>query len=112
MSNLANGTNHQDVIISHPHILSSLRSCMSDAAVQVRRPAVTCVRELIRANPQRRQEFQDAGITSTLRHMCDRSGAASLSPGGRTVAEDEKQVIVIAREAVDWLDHGGDVPTG
>ena len=87
---------------------------MSDAAVQVRRPAVSCVWELIRANPQRRQEFQDAGITSTLRHMCDRSGAASLSPGGRAghVAEDDKKVIEIAREAVDLLDHGGDVPTG
>lgn len=83
---------------------------MSDAKVEVRRPAVSCVSALICANPKRRQEFQEAGIISTLRHMCDWSGGVSLSPGGRMsghhhVIEDDKEVIGRARQAVEWLDH-------
>lgn len=114
MANLANGyESHQGLIISHPQILSSLRSCMADAKVEVRRPAVSCVLQLIRANLHRRQEFHDTGIISTLRHMCDWSGGVSLSPGGRMVGhhvvEDDKEVIDLARQAVEWLDHGGDV---
>jgi hypothetical protein len=113
MANLANGDeDHQDLIISHPQILSTLRSCMSDAKVEVRRPAVSCILQLIRADPQRRQEFHDTGIISTLRHISDWSGGVSLSPGGRMgghrVIEDDMEVIAIAREAVDLLDHGGD----
>jgi armadillo repeat-containing protein 8 len=113
MANLANGhEDHRDLITSHPQILRSLRYCMSDSKVEVRRPAVSCILQLIRANPLRRQEFQDTGIISTLRHMCDWSGGASLSPGGRIgghhhVVEDD-EVISIARQAVVWLDHGGD----
>jgi len=112
MANLANGyENHQDLIISNPQILKALRSCMSEAKVEARRPAVSCILYLIRANPQRRQEFQDTGIISTLRHMCDWSGGVSISPGGRMLGhhhfiEDDKEVIDLAREALDRLDHG------
>jgi armadillo repeat-containing protein 8 len=47
--------------------------------------------------------------------MCDWSGGVSLSPGGRItghhhVVEDDKEVIELARQAVDLLDHGGDTP--
>jgi hypothetical protein len=46
--------------------------------------------------------------------MCDWSGGVSLSPGGRMsgshhVIEDDKEVINLARQAVDWLDHGGEI---
>lgn len=116
LANLANGTTkHQEFIISHPQILHSLRTCMSEAKVDVRRPVVSCVLHLIRGNPHRRREFHDAKISSTLRHMCDWSGGVGLSPGGRghgtghLVVEDDKVVIDLAREAVDWLDHGADV---
>lgn len=115
MANLANGDEtHQDLIISHPKILGCLRTCMADSKVEVRRPAVSCILNLIRTGPPRRQEFHDTGIISTLRHMCDWSGGVSLSPGGRMsgshhVIEDDKEVINLARQAVDWLDHGGEV---
>ena len=113
MANLANGyEKHQDLIISNPQILGSLRSCMSDAKVEARRPAVSCILYLIRGKPQCRQELQDTGIISTLRHMCDWGGGVSISPGGRMlghhhhVVEDDKEVIDAAREALDRLDHG------
>jgi hypothetical protein len=110
MANLANGEqSHQELIIKHPRILSSLRSCMSDAKVEVRRPAVSCVLQLIRVSSEHRQELQDAGIISTLRHMCDWSGGVSLSPGGRMsghhhVIEDDKEVIDLARQALNSWD--------
>jgi len=112
MANLANGyDNHRDLIISNPQILKALRSCMSEAKVEARRPAVSCILSLIRANPQHRQEFQDTGIISTLRHICDWNGGVSISPGGRMlghhlIVEDDKEVIDLAREALDRLDHG------
>lgn len=112
VANLANGyEDYQDLIISNPQILKALRCCMSEAKVEARRPAVSCILSLIRANPQRRQEFQDTGIISTLRHMCDWNGGVSISPGGRMlghhhVVEDDKEVINFAREALDRLDHG------
>jgi hypothetical protein len=105
MANLANGdTSQQTLIIRNPRILSSLRSCMSDAKVQVRRPAVSCILQLIHS--EYRDELQDAGIITTLRHICDLSGVVSLSPGGRMsghhhVIEDDKEVIDLARQAVN-----------
>jgi armadillo repeat-containing protein 8 len=70
MANLANGyDSHQDLIMSYPHLLGSLRTCMSDTIVDIRRPAVSCILQLIRANPRRRQEFQEIGIISTLRYV-------------------------------------------
>jgi hypothetical protein len=110
MANLANGyENHQDTIISHPHLLSSLHTCMSDAKADIRRPAVSCVLQLIRGNLTRRQEFQDAGIISTLKHLSNWGGGASVSPSVRTsshhhVVEDDKQVMDLARQALDWLE--------
>jgi hypothetical protein len=72
---------------------------------------VACVLELARTNPKKRKEIADAGIVSTLRHICDWTGGVTISPGGRTAAhhgvmEDDKDVIDQARMALDWLEHG------
>ena len=51
---------------------------------------------------------------STLRHISERIGAVSLSPGGvgRVLhghyhhgADDDKEISERARLAVDWLEH-------
>jgi hypothetical protein len=115
LANLANGHEaHQNAILSRPQILISLRSCLADARVETRRPAVACILELARKNPKRRKELVDAGIISTLKRISEWSGGVSSSPGGRAlghhaVAEDEKDVVDQARLALDWLEHGGAV---
>lgn len=107
MANLANGRKSvADLIISHPQLLTSLHTCMSDAKADVRQPAVSCVLELIRSKPERRLEFQS--IISTLTHMCH-GGPSIGSPGGRmSVIEDDSVVIDLARRAVELFDHGID----
>lgn len=93
--------------MSHPQILESLRTCLAVSKTDIRRPIVGCILQLTRTNPKRRREIVDAGFVSTLRHLCDWSGAAG-SPGGRSpaVVEDDRDVIDQARLALDWLEHG------
>lgn len=91
---------------------------MSDAKVEVRLPAVNCVFQLIRNNPKRIREFHESGIVSTLRHISDRIGAVSLSPGGvgrlhghhHHGVDDDKEISERARLAVDWLEHASGDP--
>ncbi|THH31110.1 hypothetical protein EUX98_g3068 [Antrodiella citrinella] len=124
LGNLANSYNHQHLILSHPRILASLRTCLIDAKVQVRRPAAACILELARGSPgpHSRKEMHDAGIDSTLRHICD-SGYAGTggsfggagSPIARTGSgfqmgmEDDTEVKEKAREALQWLERGSDM---
>ncbi len=121
LGNLANSSPRQRDILAHPRILSSLRSCLVDAKVEVRRPAAACVLELVRANPRSHRELHEAGIDSTLRHMCDYGGGGilSLSPttrysmGLQMGMEDDREVKEKAREALHWFEHrtlhGGDI---
>lgn len=114
LANLANGhESHQDLIMSHPKLLASLRNCLADSKAEARRPAVACVLELVRNNPKRRKDIIDAGIVSTLRHICEWSGGLTMSPGGRSLQhhssgalEDDRDTIDNARLALDWLEHG------
>ncbi|KAJ6617124.1 armadillo-type protein [Mycena sp. CBHHK59/15] len=116
LANLANGCEaHQDLILAHPQILASLRACLAECKPDIRRPAVSCILELARTNPKRRRALMDAGIVSTLRHICHPAGppgaiASSTSPGGRTFVltamDDDRDVIEQARTALDWLEHG------
>ena len=113
LGNLVNSTAHQHEILAHPRILLSLRQCLVDAKVDVRRPAVSCVRELIRVNPYSHKELREAGIDTTLRHMCDYGGGpiasspttSSLSMG----VEEDSEVREKAREALHWLEHGAEM---
>lgn len=124
LGNLANSYPHQRLILSHTRILASLRSCLIDAKVEVRRPAAACILELVRGNPgpRSRKELHEAGIDSTLRHICENygfTGGSSYGGGGSPIArvgsgfqmgmEDDGEVKEKAREALHWLDHGSDV---
>ncbi|EKM55266.1 uncharacterized protein PHACADRAFT_255760 [Phanerochaete carnosa HHB-10118-sp] len=113
LGNLANSPKHQRDILSHPRILISLRQCLIDAKVDVRRPAVACVRELIRANPHSYRELHDAGIDTTLRHMCDYGGGlAAASPMASAFSmgvEEDSEVREKAREALRWLERSGEM---
>ena len=99
-------------------ILPSLKTCLTDKS-DIRRPSVWCIRELVRGNALARKAVTDAGFTSTLRHICERHGGSvmtinvSSSPTGRlhshphsVMAEDDKEIIQQAREALDYLEHG------
>lgn len=125
LGNLANSTPHQRLILSHSRILASLRSCLVDAKVQIRRPAAACILELARGNPgpRSRKELQEAGIDSTLRHICEHygysGGGGSFGGGGSPIArvgsgfqmgkEDDGEVKEKAREALQWLERGSDM---
>lgn len=86
MANLANGDlNQQTLIVKHPRILSSLRSCMSEAKMEACKPAVACVSCLIQTGY--RQELQDAGIITALRNISSVVGQCAVTS--------------LARQAVD-----------
>ncbi|KAI0086228.1 ARM repeat-containing protein [Irpex rosettiformis] len=110
--NLSNSTTHSHEILSHARILQSLRMCLVDAKVDVRRPAVTCVLQLIKANPGSYKELHESGIDSTLRHMCDYGGGIMASSPTSTRfhnhhyhmgVEDDREVKDKARDALNRL---------
>ncbi|KAM5532328.1 hypothetical protein V8D89_014007 [Ganoderma adspersum] len=116
LANVANSPAHQRSILSHPRILHRLRECLADAKVEIRRPAVSCVLELVRQNPRSHRELHEAGIDSTLRHMCEHTSHVSASPtvriaAGRQImgAEDDLEVQEKARQALHWLEHSLDM---
>ena len=102
---------HQAAILAHERILASLRRCLVDAKADVRRPAVSCVLELVRANPRSHKELHDAGIESTLRRMCDYAAGSPtrLFSGLQMGAEDDGEVKDKARQALQWLEHSADM---
>jgi len=78
LANLANGTHEQqDMIVRHPHLLSTLQLCLAESNSAVRRPAVSCILTLVESNPKRRKEMNEAGIVGSLRSLCDWSGHPS-----------------------------------
>ncbi|PIL24324.1 hypothetical protein GSI_14077 [Ganoderma sinense ZZ0214-1] len=116
LANVANSPAHQRSILSHPRILHRLRECLVDAKVEIRRPAVSCVLELVRQNPRSHRELHEAGIDSTLRHMCEHTSHVSASPTLRVAAgrqamgaEDDLEVQEKARQALHWLEHSLDM---
>ena len=112
LGNLVNSTTHQPEILAYPRILLSLRQCLVDAKVDVRRPAVSCVRELIRANPHAHRELHEAGIDATLRHMCDSGGGLISSPTTSALSmgvEEDSEVRDKAREALRLLERNGEM---
>jgi len=108
LANLSNGSGQrQNCIITDRRILASLRSCLVDSNVDVRRPASACVLQLAK-NPRSHKELRDIGIDSTLRHMCEYHGAISGSPGPlshQMGVEDDIGVKDRALQALKLLDH-------
>ncbi|KAG9308403.1 armadillo-type protein [Chiua virens] len=128
LGNLSNGTRaQQDLIFTHPPILDLVHTCMADGKSGVRSPLVSCVLNLLTSNPRRRQDLVEAGFVSTLRHLCDWTGAGgggvSVSPGGLGSAggigagsigmgamrhhinsEDDKDAAGLARRVLDLMD--------
>lgn len=83
--------------------------------MEVRRPAVACVRELVRTNPSSYHELHAVGIDSTLRHMCEynnpmlaTSPTIRYSMGLQMGAEDDSEVKEKAREALQYMELGGE----
>ena len=81
LANLANGTHEQqDMIVNHPHLLSTLQLCLAESNSAVRRPAVSCILTLVESNPKRRKEMIEAGIVGSLRSLCEWSGHPPSQP--------------------------------
>ena len=83
--------------------------------MEVRRPAVVCVFELVRTNPSCYHELHAVGIDSTLRHMCEYSNPMlASSPTARhgmglhMGIEDDREVKNKAREALLYMEMGGE----
>ena len=67
---MSNGTfEQQDLILSHPNLLSALQVCLSEAKAEVRGPAVSCILELVSKNL--RKAMTVAEIVSTLKQLCE-----------------------------------------
>ena len=119
-ANIANSPAYQRFLLGDARLLSRLRECLVDAKVEIRRPAVSCVLELARSNPLAHRELHEAGIDSTLRHMCEHvhGSAVGTSPtslrlgaGGRHTmgAEDDLEVYDKALQALRWLERSADM---
>ncbi|KAG1731944.1 ARM repeat-containing protein [Suillus lakei] len=111
LANIANGSREeQDFIFAHAHIIHAMHDCMTDAKSDTRCPLISCILSLVQSNIRRKQELAEAGITSTLRHMCDWTAgvSASMSPGGRhhrIHMDDDKEAAKLARSVLDLLEH-------
>ena len=95
-------------------LLEALKQCLTDSKVEVRRPAVACILELVKANPRSHKALHDVGIDSTLRHISDYAGGGmARSPVARYAAglhlSMEDEVREKAREALHWLEHGAEM---
>jgi hypothetical protein len=85
-----------------------MRDCMTDA--KSGSPLISCIHSLVQSNTRRKDELMEAGIISTLRHMCDgtTSVSMSMSPGGRhhrMHMEDDKDTVRVARLILDIVEH-------
>ncbi|KAK0479999.1 armadillo-type protein [Armillaria novae-zelandiae] len=108
LANLANGSDvQQELILSCPKILVSLKVCLAESKPEIRRPAVGCILELARRSSKGRKEMVENGILSTLRHICEWSGGGLTMSHAHTSSaiEEEKDIIEHARLALDWLEH-------
>jgi hypothetical protein len=111
LANIANGSREeQDFIFAHPHIIHAMHDCMIDAKSDTRCPLISCILSLVQSNIRRKHELTEAGIISTLRHMCDWTAgvSVSMSPGGRhhrIHMDDDKEAVKLARSVLDLLEH-------
>ncbi|KAF9651456.1 ARM repeat-containing protein [Thelephora ganbajun] len=110
LANLANGSSQRQIsITSDRRIMASVRSCLVDSNVYVRRPAASCVLQLAK-NSRCQKVLRDVGFDSTLRHMCDFGGGMTNgSPGPlshQMGVEDDVGVKEKAREALALLEYG------
>ncbi|KAF8163814.1 armadillo-type protein [Crassisporium funariophilum] len=116
LANLSNGTHEQqDMILSYPRLLSALQTCLASKA-EARRPAVSCILELVRGNPRRRKEMMEAGIVGTLKRLCECGSMHHYAPhshhayghghGAHLGLDEDRDVVQRARVALDWLEHG------
>lgn len=111
LANIANGSREeQDFIFAHTHIIHAMHDCMTDAKSNTRCPLISCILSLVQSNIRRKHELTEAGITTTLRHMCDWTAgvSVSMSPGGRhhrIRMDDDKEAAKLARSVLDVLEH-------
>jgi armadillo repeat-containing protein 8 len=114
LANLSNGFPERvGHILAHTRIMNTLRLCLVDVRVEVRRPAVSCVAQLIKSlrEGRRIRELKELGLESTLRHLCEGPGLELASPRSPRAGvpvmgvETDREVRDKAREALFYLEH-------
>ncbi|KXN82010.1 O-methylsterigmatocystin oxidoreductase [Leucoagaricus sp. SymC.cos] len=79
LANMINGSEaHRNQIAAYPNLLANLRTCLAEGKAEVKKPATSCIHQLAR-NSKGRRAIIEAGIISTLRHLCEWSGSGMSS---------------------------------
>ena len=72
---------------------------------------MACIVELIGRNPKKRKELVDSGIVSTLKRISELTGGGSSpcsrSPGHIASIEEGRDIVDLARTALEYLEQGG-----
>jgi hypothetical protein len=122
LANLSNcDESHHELILHHPQLLSSLRTILAEGKPDARRPAMSCIMALVKANRKAaRKALAESGIVGTLRCICEWSGnggggggvtgtGAGAGGGGGArgylgrITEDSD--VEQAKMVYEWLEH-------
>lgn len=91
-------------------ILSAIRTAITEHSnPDVRRPLMFAISSFADLDHRQRKDMLDAGIGGTLRRISEWGGKAPGIPGSRTAITDDKEVVELARIALDKLEHGGEM---
>ncbi|KAG2024027.1 BSP2p, variant 2 [Coprinopsis cinerea AmutBmut pab1-1] len=87
LANLANGQAREtSAILHHPRLLEALRTVIAERGSEVRRPAVSCILQLVMEREgarERRRMMVNRGVGETLKRVCEWAPMSlSSAPGG------------------------------
>ncbi|KAF8999482.1 hypothetical protein BDQ17DRAFT_1499887 [Cyathus striatus] len=100
LANLTNGTQHNHSMLTHPRLLSALRSSITESKPEARKHAVACVAELAeKSNREDKRRMVDAGLSGTLRHLCEWRVAGVAAPSSPTAASPLRSSVVWRRNS-------------
>jgi armadillo repeat-containing protein 8 len=90
IANMANGHPKDTMeIVKHGAFLEALRTVIAERGSDVRRPAVSCILNLVQERDQvkeRRRTLVRAGVADTLRRVCEWAPITSAVSGSRPMA--------------------------
>ncbi|KAF8994087.1 hypothetical protein BDQ17DRAFT_1109249 [Cyathus striatus] len=100
LANLTNGTQHNHSMLTHPRLLSALRSSITESKPEARKHAVACVAELAeKSNREDKRHMVDAGLSGTLRHLCEWRVAGVAAPSSPTATSPLRSSVVWRRNS-------------
>ncbi|KAF9008200.1 armadillo-type protein [Cyathus striatus] len=99
LANLANGAQqHKHSKLTHPRLLSALRSNIAESKPEARKRAVACVVELAeKSNRKDKRRMVDTGLSG--RHLCEWSVAGVAAPSSPTATSPLRSSVVARRNS-------------